>query len=92
MSTTHLLVLLSVLLAVVVIAVLAVALIEVRRRLESISSGLATLGSALTSVEAEHLRPLEPSVKAINAQFDVILSALPAIARKAAIVAERRPR
>jgi hypothetical protein len=92
MSTTHLLVLLSVLLAVVVIAVLAVALIEVRRRLESISSGLATLGSALTSVEAEHLRPLEPSVKAINAQFDVILSALPGIARKAAIVAERRPR
>jgi hypothetical protein len=92
MSTTHLLVLLSVLLAVVVIAVLAVALIEVRRRLASISSGLATLGSALTSVEAEHLRPLEPSVKAINAQFDVILSALPGIARKAAIVAERRPR
>jgi len=92
MSTTHLLVLLSVLLAVVVIAVLAVALIEVRRRLESISSGLATLGSALTSVEAEHLRPLEPSVKAINAQFDVVLSALPGIARKAAIVAERRPR
>jgi hypothetical protein len=92
MSTTHLLVLLSVLLAVVVIAVLVVALIEVRRRLESISSGLATLGSALTSVEAEHLRPLEPSVKAINAQFDVILSALPGIARKAAIVAERRPR
>jgi len=92
MSTTHLLVLLSVLLAVVVIAVLAVALIEVRRRLESISSGLATLGSALTSVEAEHLRPIEPSVKAINAQFDVVLSALPGIARKAAIVAERRPR
>jgi hypothetical protein len=91
MSTTHLLVLLSVLLAVVVIAVLAVALIEVRRRLESISSGLATLGSALTSVEAEHLRPLEPSVKAINAQFDVILSALPGIAAKAAVVAERRP-
>jgi len=92
MSTTHLLVLLSVLLAVVVIAVLAVALIEVRRRLESISSGLATLGSALTSVEAEHLRPLEPAVKAINAQFDVILGAMPGIAAKAALVAERRPR
>jgi uncharacterized membrane protein YkgB len=92
MSTTHLLVLLSVLLAVVVITVLALALIEVRRRLQSISSGLATLGSALTTVEAEHLRPLEPAVKAINAQFDVILSALPGIARKAAVVAERRPR
>ena len=43
-------------------------------------------------VESEHLRPLEPAVKAINAQFDVILSALPGIATKATIVAERRPR
>jgi hypothetical protein len=92
MSTTHLLVLLSVILAVVVIAVLALALIEVRRGLTRISEGLATLGSALEGVEAEHLRPLEGSVKAINAQFDIILSALPGIARKAAIVAERRPR
>jgi hypothetical protein len=83
---------LSVLLAVVVIAVLAVALIVVRQRLTAISDGLATLSSALKDVESEHLRPLEPAVKAINAQFDVILSALPGIARKAAIVAERRPR
>jgi cob(I)alamin adenosyltransferase len=92
MSKTDVLVLLSVLLAVVVVAVLAAALIEVRRRLHSISNGLATLGSALATVEAEHLRPLEPAVKAINAQFDVILGALPGIARKAAVVAERRPR
>jgi hypothetical protein len=82
---------LSVILAVVVVAVLAVALIEVRRRLHRIADGLATLAGALTTVEAEHLRPLEPAVKAINAQFDVILSALPGIARKAAVVAERRP-
>ena len=92
MSTTHLLVLLSVVLAVVVVAVLAVALIVVRRRLESISTGLATLAGALQGVESEHLRPLEGAVTAINAQFDVILGALPGIARKAAIVAERRPR
>jgi hypothetical protein len=85
-------VLLSVLLAVVVIAVLAVALIIVRRGLERIAKNLATLGDALAGVEAEHLRPLEPAVKAINAQFDVILGALPGIARKAAVVAERRPR
>ena len=91
MSTNDTLVLLSVLLAVVVIAVLAVALIIVRRGLERISSGLATLGDALEGVEAEHLRPLEPAVKAINAQFDIILGALPGIASKAAIVAERRP-
>jgi hypothetical protein len=35
---------------------------------------------------------LEPAVKAINAQFEVITGALPGIARKAAVVAERRPR
>jgi hypothetical protein len=91
-STTHTLVLLSVLLAVVVVAVLAFALIEVQRRLQSTSQNLAALASALETVEAEHLRPLEPAVKAINAQFDVILSALPGIARKAAVVADRRPR
>ena len=85
-------VLLSVLLAAVVIAVLAAALIEIRRRLLAIGEGLATLASALGGVEAEHLRPLEGAVKAINAQFDVILGALPEIARKAAIVADRRPR
>jgi hypothetical protein len=83
---------LSILLAVVVIAVLAVALLEVRRSLHASAQGLATLAEALEGVEAEHLRPLEPAVKAINAQFDVILSALPGIGAKAAIVAERRPR
>jgi hypothetical protein len=74
-------VLLSVLLAVVVVAVLAAALIEVRRGLRGISEGLSTLAAALTGVESEHLRPLEPAVKAINAQFEIILSALPGIAR-----------
>jgi hypothetical protein len=84
-------ILLSVLLAVVVIAVLAFALIRVRQGLEAISQDLASLASALDGVESEHLRPLEPAVKAINAQFDIILGALPGIASKAAIVAERRP-
>ena len=84
--------LLSILLAVVVVAVLAAALIEVRRGLRNISQGLATLGDALETVESEHLRPLEPAVKAINAQFDVIVGAFPGIAAKAAVVAERRPR
>lgn len=92
MSTNDALVLITVVLAAVVVLVLAVALIQVRRGLESISEGLATLGSALTGVEAEHLRPLEPAVTAINAQFDTILGALPGIASKAAVVAERRPR
>jgi hypothetical protein len=92
MSSNDVLVLLSVILAIVVVAVLALALIEVRRGLTRISEGLAALGGALEGVEAEHLRPLEPAVKAINAQFEIILGALPGIARKAAIVAERRPR
>ena len=91
MSTHTLLIVLSVLLAIVVVVVLAVALIVVRRLLESISAGLATLAGALQGVEADHLRPLEGVVTAINAQFDIILGALPGIARKAAIVAERRP-
>ncbi|MGB2851303.1 MAG: hypothetical protein WBB30_04920 [Solirubrobacterales bacterium] len=89
---TDLQVVLSVVLAAVVIAVLAVALILVRRDLEAISDRLAKLGSALSTVESQHLRPLEPAVKAINAQFDAILAALPGIGRKAAVVAERRPR
>jgi hypothetical protein len=92
MNETHLLVLLSVLIAAVVVVVLASSLIVVRQRLASISTNLATLGDALEGVEAEHLRPLEGAVTAINAQFDIILGALPGIGRKAAIVAERRPR
>ena len=90
MSETTLIIL-TVVLAVVVVAVLAAALIKVRQDLESTSESLAALAAALAGVEAEHLRPLEPAVKAINAQFDTILSALPGIASKAAIVAERRP-
>ena len=83
---------LTVVLAVVVIAVLAVALIMIRRGLQEISDGLGTLHSALADVESQHLRPLEGAVEAINAQFETILGALPGIARKAAVVAERRPR
>jgi hypothetical protein len=92
MSDTDLLILLSVVLAVIVVAVLALALIEVRRGLRRSSEGLATLAGALETVESEHLRTLEPAVKAINAQFDTIVGAFPDIARKAAMVAERRPR
>ena len=90
--STSLLIVLSVAEAVLVIVVLALALIEIRRRLNRIADGLGTLGSALETVESEHLRPLEPAVKAINAKFDVILGAMPGIAAKAAVVAERRPR
>jgi hypothetical protein len=91
MSTQDTLILLSVLLAIVVIAVLAAALIVLQRGLRDTATDLSTLGGALTDVEAAHLRPLEPAVTAINAQFTTILGALPGIGSKAAIVAERRP-
>jgi uncharacterized protein YoxC len=92
MSEHDTLILLSVILAVVVVAVLAVALILVRQGLTRISTGLDTLAGALEGVESEQLRTLEPSVKAINEQFDTIVGAFPGIAGKAAIVAERRSR
>jgi uncharacterized membrane protein len=91
MSATTLTIL-SVILAVVIVAVLAGALIMIRTGLESAAAKLATLADALEGVESEHLRPLEPAVRAINAQFDVIVGALPAVAAKAAVVAERRPK
>jgi hypothetical protein len=79
---------LSVAEAVLVVVVLALALIEIRRRLTRIADGLNALGSALTTVESEHLRPLAPAVEAINDQFSNILGLMPAVADKAAIVAE----
>jgi hypothetical protein len=90
MSSTTLTVL-SVVLALVIVAVLAGALIVIRQRLVSTSRTLATLAGALEMVESEHLRPLEPAVKAINEQFDTIVGAFPGIAAKAKIVADRRP-
>jgi hypothetical protein len=86
------LVILSVVLALIIIAAVAAALIKVRMDLEATSADLATLAGALEMVQSEHLKPLEPAVKAINGQFDVIIGAFPGIARKAKIVAERRPR
>jgi len=86
------LIILSVVLALIIIAAVAAALIKVRMDLEATSADLATLAGALNMVESEHLKPLEPAVKAINGQFDVIIGAFPGIARKAKVVAERRPK
>lgn len=85
--STGLLIALSVAEAVLVIVVLALALIEIRRRLTGIAEGITTLGQALTGVEAQHLRPLEPAVKAINDQFEAIVGLMPEVAKKAGIVA-----
>jgi hypothetical protein len=87
--STSLLIVLSVAEAAVLVVVLALALIEIRRRLESIANDLGELGAALGTVEEEHLRPLRPALEAINAQFDGIIGLMPSVAKKAAIVAER---
>ena len=86
------LIILSVVLGVIIIAVVGAALIKIRQDLEATSASLATLAGALKMVESDHLQPLEPAVKAINGQFDIILGALPGIAGKAKVVAERRPK
>jgi hypothetical protein len=86
--STSLLIVLSVAEAAILVVVLALALIEIRRRLESIANDLGELGAALGTVEEEHLRPLRPALEAINAQFDGIIGLMPSVAKKAAIVAE----
>lgn len=84
--STELFILLSVVEAVLLVLVLAVALIQIQRRLTRISNGLDTLGSELVTVESQHLRPLDPLLKAINERLQVIVNMLQPIARKAAIV------
>lgn len=86
--STSLLIVLSVAEAAVLVVVLALALIEIRRRLSSIASDLSELGAALSGVEEEHLRTLRPAVEAINIQFEGIIGLMPSVAKKAAIVAE----
>lgn len=85
--STNLLIALSVAEAVLVVVVLVLALMDIRRRLNRIASGLETLGGALSSVESEHLRPLRPAVEDINEAFSRIIGLMPGVADKAAIVA-----
>ena len=86
--STSLLIVLSVAEAVLVIVVLALALIDIRRRLARIATGLGTLATALDTVESQHLRPLRPAVENINSAFVRIIGLMPGVADKAAIVAE----
>jgi hypothetical protein len=86
--STNLLILLSVVEAIVLVAVLAAALAEIRKRLVLISDGLATLASALVTVETQHLRPLEGALNAINERAGTLLGLLPQVAGKAELVVE----
>ncbi len=86
-------ILLSVILAVVVVAVLAVALIRVRRGLTADlrGPGDARRPRSRTSSPSTCARS-SPRSRRSTPSSTIILGALPGIARKAAIVAERRPR
>lgn len=87
--STELLILLSILEPVLLVVILGVALTMVAKRLEAISSGLGSLGSALASVESQHLRPIEQLVNAINPPMKIIVDTLPVIAGKAAYVVNK---
>lgn len=80
------LILLTVVEAVVLVLVLAVALLRIRRRLVNIAEALGTLGSALGGIEGR-LALIRPAAAKINAPLRAIVGALPGIAEKAEIVA-----
>ena len=83
------LVALSVLEALLLVVILAVALTRVRQGLTGIAGGLTALAGALSTVESQHLRPLGTIVGQINSRFATILSVLPGIAAKAAFVVRK---
>ncbi|MGH2942193.1 MAG: hypothetical protein ACRDLN_05395 [Solirubrobacteraceae bacterium] len=87
--STELMTALSVAEAVLLVLILAVALTRVREGLAGISSGLTSLASALATVESQHLRQLGTVVGQINERFATILSVLPGIAGKAALVVRK---
>lgn len=87
--STEVLILLSVLEAVLLVVVLAIALTRIRQRLMTISDGLGELGGQLATVESQHLRPLEKLVNDINAPLQTIIAVLPGIAGKAGLVAKK---
>ncbi len=84
--STNLLILLSIIEAVILVAVLAAALIEIRRRLVVVSDGLSSLASALVTVETQHLRPLGGALTAVNERATTLLGLLPVVAGKAEVV------
>lgn len=87
--STELLILLSMLEPVLLVVILGIALTMVAKRLEAISSGLGSLGTALATVESQHLRPIEALVNAINPPMKIIVDTLPVIAGKARFVVNK---
>lgn len=83
-----LLTLLSILEAVALIVVLAIALINVRIRLRKIAALLATLAQGVGNVQG-HLRLVTPTVPQINAPLRDIVGALPAMCEMAETIADK---
>jgi len=84
--STSLYILLSVVEAVLLVVVLALALIRITQRLNEIATGLEALGSSLGGVEQDLARIGVVAPK-INAPLKAIVGALPGIAEKAETVA-----
>lgn len=62
---------------------------QVRKRPTTISESLGTLGGALATVEANHLRPLSSSWPTSTPRCRVIAGVLPGIAAKAVLVVRK---
>ena len=80
---------LSFLEAALLVIILSIGLNQVRKRLTTISNGLATLAGALATVESQHLRGLMQWVADVNGPLQVIAGVLPGIAAKAALVVRK---
>ena len=87
--STELMTILSMLEAVLLVVILAIALTKVAQRLEIISEGLGTLGGALATVESQHLRPLDKLIDDVNGPLQIIVATLPVIAGKARLVVRK---
>jgi hypothetical protein len=83
---------LSFLEAALLVVILSTGLNQVRKRLTTISDGLATLAGALATVESQHLRGLMRWVADVNSPLQVIAGLLPGIAAKAALVVRKAQR
>jgi hypothetical protein len=87
MSTTTLTVL-SLVEAVLLVLVLAVALIQIRVRLTRIAGRLAALAQTVSTISV-HLGLIAPTAPKINAPLKDIVAALPRIAEMAETLTER---
>ncbi len=83
-----LLIALTVLEILLIIAVLAVYLSAIARRLESVAASLAKVAFGMRAIESQ-TASIGPSVTRLNEELEAIVGALPGIAQKAERLADR---